>query len=55
MSNQVLVETSARHVHVTQQDLETLREIMARAEALCSTPGEKGKAFREIAESVLSE
>ena len=24
MSNQVLVETSARHVHVTQQDLETL-------------------------------
>ncbi len=24
MSNKVLVETSARHVHVTQQDLETL-------------------------------
>ena len=24
MSNQVLVETSARHVHVTQEDLETL-------------------------------
>jgi len=36
-----------------QQDLETLREIMARAEALCGTPGEKGKAFREIVESVL--
>ena len=24
MANQVLVETSARHVHVTQEDLETL-------------------------------
>lgn len=35
-----------------KQDIALLREIMSRAAALCGTPRENGKAFREIADAL---
>ena len=41
MANQVLVETSARHVHVTQEDLETLfgKGMNSPSRNRCLSPG----------------
>ncbi len=38
-----------------QQDADTLREIMRRAETLSGTPKENGKAFQPVACAVLAE
>lgn len=38
-----------------QQDADTLREIMRRAETLSGTPKENGKAFQSVACAVLAE
>lgn len=38
-----------------QQDIETLRGVMKRAELLCGSPKEIGKAFRQLVESILGE
>jgi hypothetical protein len=38
-----------------QQDIETLRDIMQRAELLRGSPKEIGKAFRKLIQSMLDE
>ncbi len=38
-----------------QKNIETLRQIMQSAESISGTPKERGRAFRELTESILKE